>query len=83
LFSSGFLTVDSHFEPQGLLDSQATSQEAVDALITVQMRNQEHDNDIADMTSQDVLDQLDYRRQPVVYGKCPHPRINLCPSPPK
>ncbi|KAJ7884896.1 hypothetical protein B0H13DRAFT_2045362, partial [Mycena leptocephala] len=56
-----------HFEPQGLLDSQATSQEAVDALITVQMRNQEHNTGIADMTSQDVLDQLDYRRQPVVY----------------
>ncbi|KAJ7444172.1 hypothetical protein FB451DRAFT_1491846 [Mycena latifolia] len=56
------------FMHHGLLDSQATSQEAVDALIGERLRDRQHNTVIDDMTSQDVLDQLDYRRQPVVYA---------------
>ncbi|KAJ7185141.1 hypothetical protein B0H12DRAFT_1083223 [Mycena haematopus] len=55
----------SAFLPHGLLDSQATSQQAVDALAA--FRDQEREPTIHDITSQDVLSQLDYRRQRVVY----------------
>ncbi|KAF8135317.1 hypothetical protein K438DRAFT_1997359 [Mycena galopus ATCC 62051] len=48
------------FLPNGPLDSQATSQEAVDALIT--------NHRYANITSQDYIEQLDYRRKPVVLG---------------
>ncbi|KAJ7201964.1 hypothetical protein B0H12DRAFT_1080899 [Mycena haematopus] len=50
----------SAFLPKGSLDSQSTSQEAIDALIAARIRD--------DTTSQDFLDQLDYRRQPVLYN---------------
>ncbi|KAJ7213650.1 hypothetical protein B0H12DRAFT_371068 [Mycena haematopus] len=57
-----------HYLPYGLLDSQATSQDAIDALIAGE--NPGHRKSIlasSDITSQDVLEELDYRRQPVVY----------------
>ncbi|KAJ7217495.1 hypothetical protein B0H12DRAFT_1078798 [Mycena haematopus] len=50
----------SAFLLKGSLDSQSTSQEAIDALIAARIRD--------DTTSQDFLDQLDYRRQPVLYN---------------
>ncbi|KAF8149298.1 hypothetical protein K438DRAFT_1779364 [Mycena galopus ATCC 62051] len=59
---------NKQYLPCGLMDSQATSQEAIDALIAA--GNQQYRKpDLAwdDITSQDVLDQLPYRRQPVVY----------------
>ncbi|KAJ7260844.1 hypothetical protein B0H12DRAFT_1231609 [Mycena haematopus] len=55
----------SAFLPHGLLDSQATSQQAVDALAA--FLDRERDATTHDITSQDVLSQLDYRRQPVIY----------------
>lgn len=59
------------------MDSQATSQEAIEALIAEQ--EQEHDITV-NITSQDVLDQLDYRRQPVIYGKWLNSDAQLCRS---
>ncbi|KAJ7449189.1 hypothetical protein FB451DRAFT_753924 [Mycena latifolia] len=57
------------FMHHGPLDSQATSQEAIDALIDARLRDGQQDTvfDPEDVTSQDFLPMLDYRRQPVVY----------------
>ncbi|KAJ7480573.1 hypothetical protein FB451DRAFT_1237944 [Mycena latifolia] len=57
------------FMHHGPLDSQATSQEAIDALIDARLRDGQQDTvfDPDDVTSQDFLPMLDYRRQPVVY----------------
>ncbi|KAJ7484109.1 hypothetical protein FB451DRAFT_1363713 [Mycena latifolia] len=57
------------YMPLGLLDSQATSQDAVDALIAARLNAGQQSHVADDVTSQDVLDQLDYRRQPVVYDR--------------
>ncbi|KAJ7218660.1 hypothetical protein GGX14DRAFT_390425 [Mycena pura] len=60
------LTIDRNFLPLGLLDSQATSQQVIDALISA--RDPEHERTIFDdITSQDVLSQLEHRQQPPVY----------------
>ncbi|KAK7044344.1 hypothetical protein R3P38DRAFT_2878263, partial [Favolaschia claudopus] len=58
------------FEPGGFLNSQTTSQDAIDHLIGQQESQQEPLSGSLDygITSQDVLSQLDYRRQRVVYG---------------
>ena len=65
-------TVDRKFKWHGQLDSQATSQEAIDALIIAERDHREcmaGEAATDDITSQDFIDQLDYGRQPVVYGK--------------
>ncbi|KAJ7767013.1 hypothetical protein DFH07DRAFT_1012030 [Mycena maculata] len=58
------------FGALGLLNSQTDSQEAIDALIERTHNDtliQQTRNADFNFTSQDVLDQLDHRRQPVVY----------------
>ncbi|KAJ7086159.1 hypothetical protein B0H15DRAFT_801778 [Mycena belliarum] len=61
------LTGNRAYMPLGLLDSQATSQDAVDAIISARLQGEHQHHVVEDITSQDFLEQLDYRRQPVVY----------------
>ncbi|KAK6997041.1 hypothetical protein R3P38DRAFT_3069418 [Favolaschia claudopus] len=62
----------SYYLPLGYLDSQADSQDVVNALIANQPQGHSPEmhtppRRVYDFTSQDVLDQLDHRLQPPVY----------------
>ncbi|KAK6981457.1 hypothetical protein R3P38DRAFT_3114250 [Favolaschia claudopus] len=63
------------FEPGGFLNSQTTSQDAIDHLVGQQEPSQQPLSSGFDygITSQDVLSQLDHRQQRVVYDGEPSP----------